>query len=215
MADEQKSDAVASEQPVTEAAQTSEVAPLTPSPEVPAQTPAKVNLYELDDFKRYQATVTKQINDARQQAVNAQRAADDLRMAGMDDVQRIQFQYQRDVGERDAYIKALQEEKQLTEMQLQKQRDLAELSREADVPIEELMEAETYDDAVKRALRYNRTKATAKAQTREEKLARNSVDVGGGNLSTPTTRAQTEAKEHLRSGNTKDYLKLLLSGELD
>lgn len=196
--------------PVETTGQADEKSIETPQQEVQEQQPTKVDLYKIDEFRRWQAQTNSTIQRLNEQLVQQRREADELRMSGMDDLEKTEFQYRRDIEERDNYIRSLQQQQQHQQMLMQRQADLEKLSKESGAPLEYLSTGEVYDDAVQLAIAWAK-RHPAKAD-RDVVLDRNRVDVGGGEPSTPTTRRDTEMSELLRSGNSKDYIKKLLEG---
>jgi DNA-binding transcriptional MerR regulator len=203
MADEQTSEA-------TGASGTPEGQPQTSAEATPQQQPQtnKVDLFKLDEFKGYQAQVTRTINALQAelgQLKNAQTAA---RMEGMDELEQATFLLQQKDEELAQYRKTLQQQ----EMMQQRWQDLQELSELTGAPISELNEATKYDDAVKAAIKWMKDNGATAKEIKEAKQEANRVDLGGGAANTPQDRAAKDRAELLKAGDTRKLFMQMLEG---
>jgi hypothetical protein len=214
MADEQLTSEVGTSQEAPSTEQAQETSSEQPQSEQPTQTEEtpKVNLFDSDEFKKWQATQTRQIQQLQQRAARAEQAAKQAQMAGMDDMQKLQFE--RD--ELRQQVQAAQQQMEYQRLEAQKNQDIAEIIAETGVPREVIEGAENVYDAWKLASRYatksakEQAKMLAKAE--KEKAENNAVDLGGGAASTPSTRWDDKAKDLIKSKDASGFIKHYLSG---
>lgn len=211
MADELTSAFLASE-PSTqgvEQAQTSSEAPQQSEPVAGStQTPEKkpVNLYELPEFKSYQAQVTKTMTQLQQQLQQFEASRHEQAMAGMDDLER--RDYLLNLKERE--LEAYRVQAQQAQIAQQRMQDIQKLSTMSGAPTTIFEAAETYDDAVRLAMEYMRTNGTAAQQAQVERAAANRVDLGGGKPLTPQEQRERTMTDLLKKGDTRSYFKMML-----
>lgn len=198
-----------SEQGQSQASETVDTAQTTPS--VTTQTSdakPQVNLFESPEFRKYQASYDAQIARMQAEVQRLQAAQHEQAMSGMDDLERTQYQLKLKDQEVQQYRMTLQEQ----QIAAQKQADINRLSSMSGAPAAIFEAAETYDDAVKLALEYQRQNNEQARAAREQKLQANRVDLGGGGASTPVEREKTEAERLLKSGDSMGFYKLILGG---
>jgi len=211
MADELTSAFLASE-PSTqgvEQAQTSSEAPQQSEPVAGStQTPEKkpVNLYELPEFKSYQAQVTKTMTQLQQQLQQFEASRHEQAMAGMDDLERRDYLLNLKEKELEAYRVQAQQ----AQIAQQRMQDIQKLSTMSGAPTTIFEAAETYDDAVRLAMEYMRTNGTAAQQAQVERAAANRVDLGGGKPLTPQEQRERTMTDLLKKGDTRSYFKMML-----
>lgn len=215
MAEELTSSQTASASPAPGQTQTSENAAPQSQPQqaqqqqTPTETPkpAKVNLQDLPEFRQFQAQQNRTITALQQELARIRQEAEQAKMAEMDDTEKLQYQIQQ----KDAVLRQMQEEMENQRLMAQRYADLQKLAQWSGASIETLDVAETYDDAVRLAMEFMRENNSKAVAARQERTEANRVDLGGGTPSTPESRRQTQMNEYLKSGNTKEYIKSLLS----
>lgn len=174
------------------------------------QSKPKINLDELPEGRALKSAYDKQIAALRHETemertkrLRAERAADEAKMEGMGQEEKLTFQLEK------AY-------ETIREMDRMRQEQLAEKQREADIdrlayesgaPRDELQAAETYDEAVAIALRHAKTQAekaiTRELEEDEEKSLRNYVDVGSGKPPPPADDWETRRQELIAAGDSR------------
>jgi len=188
-----KAESPQSEQPQQEA-----------QPKAPESAQEKpVNLYELPEFKKFQAQQNKTITQMQQRLAAAEQAAEQARTSGMDEQDRLKYEYEK-------LLQKSQQYEAEQAYQAQKQRDLVMLSEKFKVPVAKLWDAESYEEALERVATYQTEQVATKQATKAEKLERNTVDLGGGKPVTVEDERAKTLKATLASGNSKDYIKMLL-----
>lgn len=199
-------------------------APAVPQPEVtadsaaPGVTPAKpqeaerkpVNLFEVPEFRNFQAAVIAPMQRELQELRNFRKQAE---TANLDPEEKLQYDY-KELQQQYEYERA---ERARLQAEQQKAQDLAMLSKEFGAPREVLESAETYTDARLKAMEW-------KYQREIEQLRRGAqpqadegpryqapqVELGGSRP--PTTRQQWEnmVQEARQRGDTTAYYRLMM-----
>ena len=211
MADELTSAFLASE-PSTQGVEQAQISSEAPQQSEPVagstQTPEKkpVNLYELPEFKSYQAQVTKTMTQLQQQLQQFEASRHEQAMAGMDDLER--RDYLLNLKERE--LEAYRVQAQQAQIAQQRMQDIQKLSTMSGAPTTIFEAAETYDDAVRLAMEYMRTNGTAAQQAQAERAAANRVDLGGGKPPTPQEQRERTMADLLKKGDTRSYFKMML-----
>lgn len=161
------------------------------------QTKQKINLDEYPEFRRFKSEYDRKLaeTERRYQAMLAQQEQQ-LRakqFAEMDDYQRIEWERNEALAREQAAQQRLQE----YEVVQRKNQVLQRISRVTGVPVEELQDAQDFEDALELAAMKRQTieerraeqlrlEGERRAAERAAKQANNRVDVGRG-TSTPTT----------------------------
>lgn len=166
-----------------------------------------VNLFEIPEFRQYQAGQERQKAEQAKRMAELEAQLEQFATANMDDFQRAQWErekYKRQAEQAAGTVS--QYERQMQELQVQQQRynDLMQLSQEYGVPADALQSARTYEEA----------KLMAQVRKMEQQLSAqraetNRPDLGGGRANTPTDRRDAEFKKAMRSGDPVAYLRLL------
>lgn len=181
--------------------------------ETDQRQPSKVNLNELEEFRKYQSETDRRMAEMerryQQQLFQQQQELRNQKIAEMDDfellklerdeaIQREQFAYQR-----------IQE----VEVQTAKQRALSEVSQTMGVPVDILMNAQDINEAWRMAAQYNKqseqrraaeaaTAAQAKAAAKQDKAFRNTVNTGSG-APPPSNDWERDYERLKQSGNSR------------
>jgi hypothetical protein len=126
----------------------------------------------------------------------------------MDDLEKANFLLQQKEQEIAGYRQAMQQ----AQIEQQRQRDLQALAEDSGAPMGVLGVAETYDEAVKLALKWMKDNGASKAEIAEAKKEANAVDLGGGGAVTPQDRETKERNELLKKGDTRSLFMKMLEG---
>lgn len=174
----------------------------------------KVNLQEFEEFKQYQAAAHRQLEQARRRAEQAEAQAKQLteaqeraKMASMNDFER--EKYLRTKAEEEA--KRAKNQLEILQIEKRIETDLLNLSEKTGIPVAELKEAETWQEA--QMLAIEKMKANMdKEVKRRIKEAReadkvNAADLGGGKTQTPPDTFEERLRQ---AGTAKDYVATLL-----
>jgi hypothetical protein len=203
VAEEPTSVGNASETPLEGQAQTSES-------NAPQSQPKqeKVNLFDLPEFKGYQAQFNRTVSALQSEVQQLRAHQQQAQMSGMDDLEKANFLLQEKEREIAGYRQAMQQ----AQIDQQRQRDLQALAEDSGAPMGVLGVAETYDEAVKLALKWMKDNGASKAEIAEAKREANQVDLGGGGAVTPQDRDSKERSEMLKRGDTKSLFMRMLEG---
>jgi hypothetical protein len=203
VAEEPTSVGSASETPLEGQAQTSES-------NAPQSQPKqeKVNLFDLPEFKGYQAQFNRTVSALQSEVQQLRAHQQQAQMSGMDDLEKANFLLQEKEREIAGYRQAMQQ----AQIDQQRQRDLQALAEDSGAPMGVLGVAETYDEAVKLALKWMKDNGASKAEIAEAKREANQVDLGGGGAVTPQDRDSKERSEMLKRGDTKSLFMRMLEG---
>jgi hypothetical protein len=203
VAEEPTSVGNASETPLEGQAQTSES-------NAPQSQPKqeKVNLFDLPEFKGYQAQFNRTVSALQSEVQQLRAHQQQAQMSGMDDLEKANFLLQEKEREIAGYRQAMQQ----AQIDQQRQRDLQALAEDSGAPMGVLGVAETYDQAVKLALKWMKDNGASKAEIAEAKREANQVDLGGGGAVTPQDRDSKERSEMLKRGDTKSLFMRMLEG---
>jgi hypothetical protein len=174
------------------------------------QTPKqeKVNLFDLPEFKGYQEQFNRTVRTLQTELQQMKQAQVQAQMSGMDDLEKANYALQLKEQEIGQYRQAMQQQ----QIEAQRQADLATLSEDSGAPMGVLNVAETYDQAVKLALKWMKDNGASKAEIAEAKREANQVDLGGGGAVTPQDRDTKERQEMLKRGDTKSLFMRMLEG---
>ncbi len=172
--------------------------------------PPKVNLFELEDFKKYQAATQRQIAERDKRLQEFQAQLDQYATSNMDDFQRTQYEAEkakRMAADYQAQLAEMQEQMRRTQEQAQRDADLRVIAGQYGIDPKELSDVRTYEEAKYRAeAAYWRQKAAPNNNPV------NQPDLGGGRASTPTSRRDQEAAKAFKSGDPVAYLRALRGG---
>lgn len=185
-----------------ESAPTSGAAATTPAP--------KINLFELEDFKKYQAATQRQIAERDKRLQEFQAQLEQYATANMDDFQRTQYEAEkakRLATDYQAQLAEVQEQMRKTHEQMQRDADLRVIAGQYGIDPTVLADVRTYEEA----------KYRAEAEYWKQKAAPNNnpanqPDLGGGRASTPTSRRDQELARAFKSGDPVAYLRALRGG---
>lgn len=176
--------------------------------------PAPINLHALPEFRSVQSSYERQIAELRKQANEA-------KMNGMDDFEKIQFENQQlreQLATIDAERQALQEEQARAQQ-------LREIAQESGAPISILESAASPAEAWRMALQYTKQQqakpaampaAIPQAQPTNGNSWSQPVvaptpefvpDLGGGTANTTTNRLQQELSDAIKSGDAMRYVR--------
>lgn len=173
----------------------------------PAAQP-KVNLFELEDFRKFQAATQRQIAERDKKLSEVQAQLDQYAMANMDDFQRTQYEGEkakRLAADYQAQLATMQEQMRKAQEDAQRDADLRVLAGQYGIDTKELADVRTYEEA----------KARAEAAYWKQKAAPNNnpankPDLGGGRSSTPVKEGPDW---YLSRKDAKGFVKSLLTGE--
>jgi signal transduction histidine kinase len=161
--------APAPEEPQGQAEGQAEGAPST-TEDSPAQRD-KFNLFENEDFRRVQSNWQSKQDQLAAELAEERRARQELEEKDLDDFDKLKLhnsRLQQAVQAREQYIEKLERGSQL---QQQKDADLAFISNKFDVPVHELRNAETYEEAVDLAKSKFEQAIAAKYQPKEDDVS--------------------------------------------
>jgi hypothetical protein len=202
VADEPTSEVNASETPSGQ--------PQTSESTAPQSQPKqeKVNLFDLPEFKGYQQQFNRTVSALQSELQQLKQQQTQAQMSGMDDLEKANFLLQEKEREIAGYRQAMQQ----AQIEQQRQRDLQALAEDSGAPMGVLGVAETYDEAVKLALKWMKDNGASKAEIAEAKKEANAVDLGGGGAVTPQDRETKERNELLKRGDTRSLFMKMLEG---
>lgn len=184
-----------------------------PSQQQTQQTQAQkpVNLYELPEFRQYQATQERRAAELQKKLAEYEAQMEQIATSQMDDFQRAQYQaekYKRTAGEREQQLAEMQQQIQYQQMLAQRQADIAALAQEFGVPADTLENARTYDEA--RYMAQAKKLEQQLAALEQQKMATaNRTDIGGGRANTPADRMDTEFDKAVKARDPFAYVSLL------
>lgn len=186
----------------------------SPQPSSQEQAPAKVNLFDLPDFRAYQAQTARQQEEQRRQ-YEGRIAQLEGRMvqaeeAGLDDFEKTQRENQR---LRNQIVAAQQAEQQRLAQQGEQQRvlqDMQLISEEFGVPLDQLFKAATYKEAVKIGKDYYAAQLLAGKQSEDDKRAAHLPDMGQGKPPGASSRQEQKIRE---AKTSVDLAKIMLGRE--
>jgi hypothetical protein len=200
------------EEPTSEvnASETPSGQPQTSESTTPQSQPKqeKVNLFDLPEFKGYQQQFNRTVSALQSELQQLKQAQTQAQMSGMDDLEKANFLLQEKEREIAGYRQAMQQ----AQIDQQRQRDLQALAEDSGAPMGVLGVAETYDEAVKLALKWMKDNGASKAEIAEAKKEANAVDLGGGGAVTPQDRETKERNELLKKGDTRSLFMKMLEG---
>lgn len=189
-------------------------APVTESPktEAPkAEGTEKVNLFKSEEFRKWQATQTAQVRAAQQRAVELERALSETKKATMNDYERAEFE------KNEAIRRASELEQQLELQQLEQARraDMERLNAKTGIPLEQLENATSYEEAQEMAMDYLSMSLEEKARAKAEEITKakqvNRTDTGGGQPAPVLTESEERLQSAKESRNAHAYYAALLS----
>jgi hypothetical protein len=200
------------EEPTSEvnASETPSGQPQTSEGTAPQSQPKqeKVNLFDLPEFKGYQQQFNRTVSALQSELQQLKQQQTQAQMSGMDDLEKANFLLQEKEREIAGYRQAMQQ----AQIEQQRQRDLQALAEDSGAPMGVLGVAETYDEAVKLALKWMKDNGATKKEIEEAKKEANSVDLGGGGAVTPQDRETRERHELLKKGDTRSLFMKMLEG---
>ncbi len=167
----------------------------------------RVNLFEIPEFRNYQAQMNRQIAEMQRRSQETQQELHAARMAQMDDLEKANYtsqQYQQSYEQ-------LLEQNERQQLEWQRWQTLNELSQKTGVPIEQLQGAATPKEAYEIAIAGMMTQTEALANARAAELAQrieaNRPDLGMGS----TTDKQTTLRRAIADKDTRSFYKELFS----
>lgn len=169
------------------------------------QTPAKVNLFELPEFKDYQKATSRTMTQLQQQLQHMQAQVREREMAGLDETEQAKYR----MRELEQQVQAYEQEREQQRIAWQRQQDLQKLSEKSGTPVSALNVAQTYDEAVEIAFAYQATNGRSAVKQAAASNAANRVDLGGAS-STPATRKEERMTQAMKSGNAYDFVRAAL-----
>lgn len=178
------------------------------------QTQKPVNLFELPDFRAYQAQITR--NQQQERAAYEQRIQQlEQRMvqaeeSGLDDFEKTQRRNQR-LEQQIAYIQQAEQQRQYqADEQRRVLEDMQLVARKTGVPIDQLYKAQTLEQAWDIGLTYQEQRRTTTAQAEEQKKAAHQPDMGQGKAPGPSSRTDQKLRE---AKTSVDLAKIMLGRE--
>jgi hypothetical protein len=171
-----------------------------------AKQEAKVNLFDLPEFKGYQAKFNQTVSALQAQVAQLTQAQQQAQMAGMDDLEKANYLLQQ----KDAQLAELQRAMEAQTIQAQRWTDITELSNLTGAPTDVMAEARNYEEAVKASIKWMKENGATAQEVKEARAEANKVDLGGGGASTPMDREAKERQDLLKRGDTRGlFLKIL------
>lgn len=169
------------------------------------QTPAKVNLFELPEFKDYQKATSRTMTQLQQQLQHMQAQVREREMAGLDETEQAKYR----MRELEQQVQSYEAEREQQRIAWQRQQDLQKLSEKSGTPVSALNVAQTYDEAVEIAFAYQATNGRSAVKQAAASNAANRVDLGGAS-STPATRKEERLNQAMKSRNAYDFVRATL-----
>lgn len=202
----------------TDQAPSETTTPAVPEPTTPAETPKpepepKINLYESEEFRNYQATQARQIETERRRAAAAEAQLREQRLSGMNDYQKAEFAAQ-EANER---ANNLARQLEMRELEEAKNADMRRLNEKTGIPIERLEKAGSYEQAQEMAMDYLREgiEGTIGQKVEEALNARtaNMPDTGGGQPQPVKTENEQAIAAAIEAKDSTAYVAAILAGE--
>ena len=169
------------------------------------QTPPKVNLFELPEFKDYQKATSRTMTQLQQQLQHMQAQVREREMAGLDETEQAKYR----MRELEQQVQAYEQEREQQRIAWQRQQDLQKLSDKSGTPMSALSVAQSYDEAVEIMIEYQKNNGRSVAKQAAATNAANRVDLGGSS-STPATRKEERMTQAMKSGNAYDFVRAAL-----
>jgi len=178
-----------------------------PKPEKKQQ----VNLFESEEFRRYQATQARQIQEERQRADALAAQIREQKLKGMSDYEKIQFAKQ----ESDQRAQSLEQQLKQRELEDLKRQDMMRLNMKTGIPLDMLESATSYEEAQDMAMEYLSTQLESTVEERvsaaiEAKRA-NKTDTGGGKPAPVQTQREERMSAAMDSKDAASYVAALFS----
>jgi DNA repair exonuclease SbcCD ATPase subunit len=193
-------------------------APATPEPGQPQASEGtapqsqpkqeKVNLFDLPEFKGYQAQFNRTVSGLQAELQQLRQAQAQATMSGMDDLEKANYLLQEKEREIAGYREAMEQQR----IQQQRWQDVQSLSELSGAPTSVLQHAETYDEAVKLSIQWMKENGASAKEIKDAKAEANRVDLGNGGASTPQDRESRERQELLKRGDTRALFLKILEG---
>ena len=193
-----------------------EVRPSATPESQPGQPTRRVNLDDLPEGRALKSTYDQKIaalerrtEQERLARLAAERRADEVAMAGMNETEQLRYQLEKATN----YIQEQDIARKQELDQLRKERDIDRLAAESGAPRDAIAAAETYDDAVAAALKFAKQaaqQAAARAAEQEEyeevtSSGRNSVDLGSGRPPPPVDEWEARRLQIMKDKDPHAY----------
>lgn len=183
----------------------------TPKAAKPKSKKETVNLFESEEFRRYQATQARQIREAQERADALAAQIRDQQLKGMNDYEKAQF------AAKEAQQKAasLEEQLRLRNLEDLKRQDMVRLNQKTGIPLDMLEGATSYEEAQEMAMAYLEEKLESTVEERvaaalEAKRA-NRTDTGGGKPAPVLTQRDERLQAAKDSNDASAYVAALFS----
>lgn len=174
--------------------------------EAPQTDGKPVNLFESVEFRKYQSAQSQREARAAQENAELKKRLRDLETKDLSEVERLRFE----LAERDNVLAALAADAQKREHQAQmeelKKKDLTRLQKMSKVPMDDLLEAANYDEAMDIAVKF-----VESGQGRDEPDP-NRTYIPSSKPSVPSTRLEQTRRDYLKQGDGLKYLESLIGG---
>lgn len=183
------------------------------APKGEQQKPSKVNLYELPEFRQYQSSVSRQVEEERQRRLALEKQVEQERLAKMNDYQKEKYFRQQ----AEARAQELEQRLALNELRDAKQRDLKSLSDLTGAPLDIFDGVESLVDANMVAMKW--MKENSEKQIKERLKAAldareaNQPDTGGGAPRPTLTPREEKFQQAASNRNATAYVAALLEPE--
>lgn len=194
-----------------DAPQSSAPAQQTSGDAAPKQQAPKVNLFESQEFKAWQATQNRQQAQLQQQLAQMHTRLREAETRGMDDDEKTQYRVREledEIQRRDAMVQSYQAE-------LQRERDMLNIATKTGAPVEMLRQAGTYDEAWELAFSHATNQRTQQQQAAQQatRQAANTVDLGGGAPRGAGSDFQARYDKAMKEYNTSTALDIMFEAE--
>jgi hypothetical protein len=184
----------------------------TTAPTTPNRQP-KVNLNEIEEFKKWQSAADRRVEDAARRAYEAEQRA-----AALEQSFHQNAMSQLEGAERVAYennllrknLENIQRQRDLDAYAIQRQRDLQEIASKTGAPLEAIEDAPNVHVAWARAYEY--AAQNNKPKPREEEIAEranDNVDIGGGRPRGKASALQEEYNKHRKAYDLGKQLEVM------
>jgi len=189
-------------------------------PETKAEKP-KVNLDELEEFRTWKSNQDKRVAQLERQYQTQwrqeqerraayERQLEEKQLAGMDDYQKLQYQY----GKVSQENQRLQQERQQDEINRARYTTLQEIVKQTGVPMEMILDAEDPTQAWATGAAYMRQQFSGGQQQQQDKRERNAVDLGGGRSSSPVDDLQEKYNRAMKRYDTAAALEIMHEADM-
>lgn len=179
--------------------------------------PAKVNWQDDPEFRKMQAGWQNTLQQERAQKAELEKKLRAVEEAGLSDYEKAQKEAERAREELEQIKQERAQEQEMMRLQQQILQDKQRLNRRFGIPLEELDDVESYDEAEEKAIEYFKANATGQAQQtqqeskEQERRAANRPNLGTGNRE--VAAVAEKARQAWEGANPQEYIRAVQEGK--